>query len=178
MIESSRLFILPLQFSDAGELARAVRESLPELSLWHPWAVPDYGLRNAQEFIAASSKSHLEKKDLNFAIKRKDGHLVGNINLQPQPDLFGHTIPAFEIGFWVRTSDTRHGYATEAVQRLARYALEDGAAHRISIRCHSANVGCARVAQKAGFEQEARLRNTRRNRDDTLADTLIFAQVR
>ncbi len=178
MIESSRLFILPFQFSDASELARAVRDSLPELSLWQPWAEADYGIRHSQDFIAASSKGQLDKTTMNYAIKRKDGRLIGSINLQPKPDMFGRVIPAYEIGYWIRSSDTSHGYATEAVQRLARYAFEEGAAHRVSIRCHSSNAASVRVAQKAGFELEARLRNTRRNPDDSLADTLIFAQVR
>lgn len=178
MIESSRLFLVPFQFNDSNELARAVRESLAEISPWQPWAISDYGLRHSQDFIATSSKQHLSKTNLVFAVKRKDGHLVGCINLQPQPDLFGRVIPAFEVGFWVRTSDTSHGYATEALQRITRYAFEEGAAHRVAVRCHSSNAASARVAQKAGFQLEARLKHTRRNPDDTLADTLIFAQTR
>ncbi|WP_424766968.1 GNAT family N-acetyltransferase [Paenibacillus sp. sgz302251] len=40
----------------------------------------------------------------------------------------------FEIGYWIRTSFSRQGYMTEAVDAITYYAVQELQANRIDIR--------------------------------------------
>ena len=50
-----------------------------------------------------------------------------------------------EIGYWVRTSCSGQGYITEAVQEIARFAMEELQAERVEIRMSSRNTKSRRV---------------------------------
>lgn len=56
-----------------------------------------------------------------------------------------------EVGYWLRTDATGHGYATEATACLARLAVTQLRAARVAI-CHDpANVASAGVPRRLGF---------------------------
>src|SRR5262249_1277508 len=54
------------------------------------------------------------------------------------------------LGYWVRTSATGRGVATQAVQLAARFGFEQLGLHRIEIVTAVGNVASQRVAEKAG----------------------------
>lgn len=84
-------------------------------------------------------------------------------------------MPAFEIGYWLRTSAWGRGYVSEAVQVLSRFAFEMLGANRVEIRCDPRNTRSAAVPTRLGFVQEALLRNDVRDGAGELRDILIFA---
>jgi RimJ/RimL family protein N-acetyltransferase len=83
-----------------------------------------------------------------------------------------------EIGYWLRTDATGAGYATEAVKLLVRLAFDLLQAERIEIRCDARNARSAAVPRRLGFVHEATLRCARRNPENELGDTLVFALTR
>jgi RimJ/RimL family protein N-acetyltransferase len=56
-----------------------------------------------------------------------------------------------EIGYWVRTSHTRRGYATAAARALTDMAFTMPGVDRVEIHHDVANVASGRVPAKLGF---------------------------
>lgn len=86
-------------------------------------------------------------------------------------------VPAFEIGYWLRTSAWGQGYVSETVRVLCRFAFETLHANRVEIRCDGGNERSLAVPRRLGFAQEATLRNETRDSSDNLRDTVIFAMT-
>lgn len=63
-----------------------------------------------------------------------------------------------EIGYWIRESRVRAGFATEATAVLTRVAFEICGVDRVEIRIEPANERSMGVPRKLGFTEEARLR--------------------
>jgi RimJ/RimL family protein N-acetyltransferase len=176
-IETPNLTLVYAQFSDSNDLLRGIRESLKELSTTMPWAVHEYNVRDAQAYLQQAVTGNQEGREFTYIIRTKMGSFVGAICLSPKLDPMGRVVPAYEIGYWIRTPDTGHGYASEALQGLANHAISVLKANRVQIECDSGQASSVRVAEKAGFVLEARLKNTRRYADDTLGDTLIYSKT-
>src|SRR5262249_4185470 len=81
------------------------------------------------------------------------------------------TVPKCEIGYWIRSSCARRGYATEAATALAALASGALGARRVEITCNARNAASRRVAEKSGFALEAVLANHRRDTAGALAPT-------
>jgi RimJ/RimL family protein N-acetyltransferase len=137
-------------WADAADIA--VRESLPELKPFLPWANDDYNLGTSQAFIAKSRDKWAEGTEFNYAIFATGGDLVGSIGLMTR---MGPGV--LEIGYWLRTPYTGRGYMTNAVDTLSRVALTLPGIERVAIRHDVANAASAAVAAKAGFIQIERI---------------------
>lgn len=146
----------PFRRRDVEPLLDAVHASIPELRRWLPWAHPKYGRSDALRFIRESSAAWSEGRAYDFAIRpRSDkGHHLGNISVW-------HTSrreQAAEMGYWIRTDETRGGVATEAAARILQLAFEELELHRVTLRIAVGNRSSERVAEKLGFVQEGLLR--------------------
>ena len=63
-----------------------------------------------------------------------------------------------EIGYWIRASRVRQGFATEAAAALTRVAFERCGVDYLEIRIDPANVASLAVPAKLGYVHEATLR--------------------
>lgn len=151
----------------ADEAARAVRESLPELRLFLPWAHDDYDVDAARSFIDMSLKKWAEGAEFNYAIFAVSGELVGSTGLMTR---MGPGI--LEIGYWIHSAYTGRGYATAAVTALTPVALALPGIDRVAIRHDVANAASGAVAAKAGFAEVARLQREPQAQADTGVDVL------
>jgi RimJ/RimL family protein N-acetyltransferase len=64
----------------------------------------------------------------------------------------------FTIGYWIRSSATRRGLATEATAALTRAAFTLCGVDRVEIHIDPANAKSVRIPEKLGFTREAHLR--------------------
>ena len=173
--ESERLVIRAPRAGDGPALQEAIEESLTELSEWMPWAQGDQSLDESEAYVRRAQSEFMARTNLPlFLFRRDDGHFVGGSGLHR----IVWEVPMFEIGYWVRTSLTGQGYASEAARRIAAFAFEDLGAERVEIWCDASNERSAAVARRAGFELEATMRHNRRNTDGELADSLCFVRLR
>jgi len=73
-----------------------------------------------------------------FAMKESDNKIIGIINLRhtltPKFINFGH------IGYSVRPTERRKGYASEMLKQLLIYAKDQGL-HEVEVVCEDSNVG-------------------------------------
>lgn len=173
--ESERLIIRPPQAGDGPAVYEAIEESLTELEPWMPWVHEERSIDVSEAHARQAHADFLARRDLPlFLFARDDGRFVGGSGLHR----IVWEVPMFEIGYWIRTSLTGRGFATEATRRIAHVAFEDLGAERVEIWCDARNDRSAAVARAAGFELEARLRRHRRAIDGSLADSLCFARLR
>lgn len=137
----------------ADEAAAAVRESLPELTPFLPWAHDGYGLDDSHTFLRASWDNWEAGTEFNYAIFTGVGDLIGSIGLMTRMGP-----GTLEIGYWMRTPWAGRGHMTAAVDTLARVALTLDGVERVTVRYDEANKASAAVAAKAGFVEVDRER--------------------
>jgi ribosomal-protein-serine acetyltransferase len=152
MVNAGELVLRRWEAAWAEAGAAAVRDSLPELKPYLPWAHDGYDVAAAQSFIDASIAKWAEGTEFNYAIFNESGDLVGSIGLMTRmgPDVL-------EIGYWTRTRYAGRGYMTAAVDALAQVALTLPGIDRVAVRHDVTNAASAAVAAKAGFTEVARV---------------------
>jgi RimJ/RimL family protein N-acetyltransferase len=173
VVETERLRLEATRAGFGARVNEAVVESHPQLKPWMPWAgrvhTPEESERHCRE---SQAKWHAREM-LDFCFhRRSDGFFVGKGGLHT----IDWSLPKFEIGYWIRTSCTRKGYATEAAAALAALAERLGA-RRIEITSDARNAASRRVAEKCGFALEGILRHSRRDASGELADSCMYARV-
>jgi len=141
------ILLRPYRSSDAKAVHKAVRESLPELSVWLPWAHPDYSIEESRTWIALCAEMWAKGTEFNFAILGKqNGAFLGGCGLN-QVDLANHFA---NLGYWVRSRYTRRGVATAAAQLVARFGFKELKLKRIELGAATDNLASQRVAEKLG----------------------------
>jgi RimJ/RimL family protein N-acetyltransferase len=181
-LETPRLVLRPPRPGDGEALNAAVRESLPELRPWMPWAQHEPTLAESEAYCRRQAARFLLREDLPLLIferafggaEGRNGRLLGATGLHR----IDWQLRRFEIGYWARRGHAGQGYISEAVRRLARMAFEDLEAQRVEVRMDERNDASQRVAEAAGFEFEAVLRQEAVAVDGHPRDTRVYAKLR
>jgi RimJ/RimL family protein N-acetyltransferase len=171
-IETERLLIRAPRPGDGAMIYDAVCETLDALRLWMEWALPEPSVALYEEFARRGAANFIARVDLPLLLWLKDGEtLVGSSGLRPHD----WAVPRFEIGYWCRARFEGQGYITEAVRGIAQFASTFLAAQRLEIWCDARNERSARVAERAGFRLEGKLRNHMLDTSGHLRESLVFA---
>ncbi|MAT97215.1 MAG: GNAT family N-acetyltransferase [Anaerolineaceae bacterium] len=173
--ETERLLIRCPQPGDGAALYDAIVASKDHLAAWLTWANwPNISLKRAEASILRNRDRYLKGEDMTMLIFLKGtGELVGGSGLH-NPDW---QVPKFEIGYWQHVDFGGQGYMTEAVKAIAELAFSHLGAKRLHLECYPHNERSISVAQRCGFQLEARLANYRRHHQTgELHDWLIFAR--
>jgi len=174
-LETERLLIRCPMPGDGAKDYAAIAESLEELKPWMPWTRHELSVEVQEENMRRARVAFLQRSDLRLLLFLKGTDtLVGSSGLHR----IDWSVPKFEIGYWIRTSFTRQGYATEAVQGITAFAFEALGAQRVEIRCASENRPSARVAERAGFRLEGELRNAEVDAQGKPRNVLAFSMIR
>lgn len=151
-----RLELRPFRRRDLDALVDAAADSLGDLSKWLPWAHSGYGRRDALVFLRDSVSAWGEGRAFDFTIRYLDnpGFHVGNVSAW----YISRQSRVGEVGYWIRSSETSQGVATEATARILAVAFDELALHRVVLRIAVGNRPSERVAEKLGFTREGLLR--------------------
>lgn len=175
-LETPRLLLRPFAITDAPQLHEALLESIEALRehLWFlPWVAEPPTLASAEARCRRALASFHLRTDLAYlAFDRGSGRLVASAGLHRTD----WALPATEVGYWVRTSEVGHGYATEAVEALTRWALEGLGAVRVALVTDAGNAGSRAVAERCGFRLEGVLGHAARSPDGRLRDLCHYAR--
>lgn len=167
-----RILLRPLILDDAAQVHAAIAASRTHLTPWVSWVERQGTIDQTRDYCVRCAARWLLREDLTFGIFGTDsGRYLGGAGLH-QPDW---PLRAFSVGYWLRASATGRGYATEAVSLLRQLAFTSLQAQRLELRCDSRNEPSRRVAERAGFVLEGRLRNVVLDSDGELADYLVFS---
>jgi RimJ/RimL family protein N-acetyltransferase len=167
-----RVLIRPVRPGDGAVIFEAVDEAREQIAPWLPWVEKTRSADDSEEAVRRGSARWQTREDLMVGIWEKStGRYLGGSGLHR----IDWAVPAFEIGYWLRTSAWGQGYVTETVQVLCEFAFETLGANRVEIRCDPRNTRSRAVPERLGFVLEATLRNHVRDGAGELRDTLIFA---
>lgn len=172
-IDTPRLVIRSPVAEDAAALNAAVHASAAELRAWMPWANPLPTPEQTSANLAEAMAQTAVDKDYRLLITTRDGVLVGSSGIH---DL-NWRIPSGEIGYWLDTRHTGHGYAREAVAAIAAFARTVMGLRRIQIVVADANPRSWRIPEQLGFALEGMLREHRINPGGSRDHTRIYASV-
>jgi RimJ/RimL family protein N-acetyltransferase len=150
-LSDGSITLRPYRLSDAVPLYQAVRESLPELLPWMPWAYADYSIKDSRKWIESCARTWAKGKEYNFAIiDSKDGSLLGGCGLNQ----VRHRARFANLGYWVRSKYTGKGVATAAALLVAHFGFDELGLTRIEIGAATANNASLRVAEKIGATRQ------------------------
>ncbi len=173
-IHGARVLIRPPLPGDGAAIWEATEESREQLKPWMPWVAETKTPADSERYARQAHARWITREDLPLTIwERTTGRYLGGTGFHR----IRWDVRAFEIGYWLRTSAVGHGYMTESVRLLCRFAFETLSANRLEIRCDVHNQRSAAVPRRLGFIHEARLRNDGHGADGSVRDTFVFAMI-
>jgi len=170
-IRTKRLVLRCWQRDDAPLVKDAIDSSLDELRLWMPWARTEPSpLESIAQRIEQFRRAFEEGRDWTYGIlDAAESRVIGGSGLHPR------TQPGrLEIGYWIRSSDTGQGFATEVAAALADRAFQLHGADGVEIRCDPRNARSAAVPQRLGFTLEQTLVGDTTAPDGSVRDTQVW----
>ncbi|MBN2048657.1 MAG: GNAT family N-acetyltransferase [Anaerolineaceae bacterium] len=176
-ILTDRLIIRPPRAGDGAALRAAVVDSLDRLKVWFPWAQEAPSLDDEEMLVREKHARYLLREDFWFFLFDKEtGKVIGGCGVHPR----NWAVPAFEIGYWLRTGYEGKGFMSEAVRALTQFAFEQLGANRVMIRADERNQRSKAVALRCGYTYEGTLRNLERQWDDpsSLTDFAYYSMIR
>lgn len=169
-----RVILCPRHCADDAAVWEAVEESREELGPWMPWVAKTLHPDDCVATGRRAGARWLLREDLPVAVlDRSTGRYLGGSGLHR----IDWEVPAFELGYWLRTSAVGRGYVSEAVRLLCALAFDTLGGRRVEIRCDARNARSVAVPRRLGFVEEGCLRNHCRDAAGELRDTLIFAMT-
>jgi RimJ/RimL family protein N-acetyltransferase len=167
VVQTARLVLRPPRRDDVDDILRACQD--PENQRWLPIPAP-YTRDDAAAFVAQRIEERAEGRGL-LSVVEADGRLVGSAGLHFPQSLLG---PG--VGYWIAPWARGRGYAGEAATALAEWALGRGA-HRVHLLADVGNAPSQRVARRAGFVEEGRVRACLPYRDRPPGDAVLFSRL-
>lgn len=156
----------PLGVEDVPAVTEACRD--PEIVRWTTEIPEGYTEEHARGWIASTAAGWKEgRAELAITV---DGAFAGAIGLVARHDWVA------EIGYWIAPGFRGQGIATRALALLSRWAEDQGFA-RLQLTMFPGNTASTRVAEKAGYVKEGRLRNYA-NQRGAIKDALIWSRIR
>ncbi|MFE5191022.1 GNAT family N-acetyltransferase [Streptomyces sp. NPDC056628] len=152
VLRTERLRLRPFTGADADSLF-ALHSSSHVLRYWDspPWTDP----ARAQRFLAVCRTMEDEGTGARVAIDRlSDGAFAGWCGLSD----WNPEYRSASLGYVLGDAMWGHGYATEAVRALLRWAFDSLDLNRVQAEADTRNEASARVLEKLGFVREGTLR--------------------
>ena len=149
MINAGELVLRRWEAAWADEAAAAVRESLPELAPFLPWATAAHDVEASRVFIEKSGELWDQGTTFNYGIFTAVGDLVGAIGLMTR---MGPGV--LEIGYWVAADRAGGGIGTTAARALTEVARSIEGCERTEIHCDEGNVASAAIPRRLGYRLE------------------------
>jgi ribosomal-protein-serine acetyltransferase len=133
----------------ADEIADVVKANLKHLQPWMPWAVDDYSVDSAREWIHRSLNEFAEDGRFS-ALILVDDKPVGSIGFHNLNTQHGTA----EIGYWISKEHEGRGIVTRCCKVLIDYLFDVRGLNRIQINCNVENARSRRVPERLGFKLE------------------------
>lgn len=152
VLTTSRLSLRRYGAQDTESVRTLVSENRDHLMISFPEMAR--GMLDAAEsaaFIDQKSALWNAGKTFCYGIWREDSNaLIGQI----QAKNLLWNVPSAELSYFIATSSLRRGYASEAIKRLLRTALDEFSLVRVYIRVIASNAASLALAERLGFSAE------------------------
>jgi ribosomal-protein-serine acetyltransferase len=154
--DRGRIALVPVQARQIKGLYDAIVESRAELSPWMEWMHPAYSIAETEQWVTHCLKAWETDSSFGFTIvERHTSQILGGCSITMDRPAQRNG----SLGYWIRTSRTKQGFASEAVALLAQFGFAQLGLIRIEIFAAASNIVSQRVAEKVGALREGLLRN-------------------
>jgi RimJ/RimL family protein N-acetyltransferase len=170
-LEGDSIRLRRLSVDDATDMHAAAMESAAELEITVPWFSRDMTVESSSSFATWAGEAWDRGEHYELSILSSEGTYLGSAGLTVD----GATMTA-NLQYWVRTSATRRGVASEAARLVSRWAIQTLGLQRVEIFISGHNVASQMAARKSGAHFEGVLRNKIRW-DGRAYDAYIFSFV-
>lgn len=147
-IENDLELMIP-QMHHAPEITALVRHNLDRLKKWMPWAVSDYSLETANEYIRRNLTCLAEGTGFSVAIVL-NGRIAGMVGFH---DVNEQSRTA-DIGYWITDEAEGRGLVTKSCRVFIGYLFDEVGLKRIQIKCNIDNVRSRAIPERLGFTFE------------------------
>lgn len=172
-LETQRLYLGPLDATDAKDLWSAVEASRSHLEPWLPWVPFNIDLESSTRYAEASAADWDAARACRFAIRdKKTRRFLGVIGLES----FAHLHESVELGYWLRVDATGQGLMTEAGRGTLGWAFGAVNVHRVRVAAATDNHASLSVIRRLGFRFEGIARQAERCHGRWL-DHAVFAML-
>jgi ribosomal-protein-serine acetyltransferase len=173
ILTGGNITLRPYKTSDIDSLYEAVRESVAELSVWMPWCHSEYSIDESRAWVEKRPAQWEQGSEYDFGIiDSATGLYLGGCGL----NRFQTDWKIANLGYWVRTSQTKKGIATTAARLLVRFAFDELKLNRVEIIIATGNAASLRVAEKVCAVKEGILRNGL-TLNDRPNDAVLFSLI-
>ncbi|MFN8177369.1 MAG: GNAT family protein [bacterium] len=157
--------------ADAPRLTEALSESRDHLLPWLPWAVdePTTLDRKVELLRQFRRRFDLGEEFVYGVFDPDETRVLGGAGLHTRAGPCG-----LEIGYWIRTGETRRGLATEVTAALTKAAFVLLDVDRVEIRVEPTNEASLAIPKKLGFEREAVLKRRHPSVGGALKDLVVW----
>ncbi|CAB3772014.1 hypothetical protein LMG29542_06763 [Paraburkholderia humisilvae] len=176
--KTDRLILRCVRPGDGATICDALADSVAALRQFPaslPWALEEPSVERSEIYCREGFAHFIARREFRFLIFLGDGEtLVGCCALFCP----NWSVPSVEIGWWGRTPTLGHGFISEAVEGLIRYAFEQLFVHRVAAFVDDLNSKSIRLCERVGMTLEGTLRQERVDPDGTLRNTRVYATIR
>jgi RimJ/RimL family protein N-acetyltransferase len=170
-LEGQSIRLRRLSVDDATNMHAAAVESAAQLETTVPWFSRGMTLESFRSFATWAWDAWDRGEHYELSILARDGTYLGSTGLTVD----ARTMTA-NLQYWVRTSGTRRGVASEAARLVSRWAIQTLGLQRVEIFISDHNVASQMAARKSGAHFEGLLRNKIRW-DERAFDAHVFSFV-
>jgi ribosomal-protein-serine acetyltransferase len=153
-LEGESVRLRRLSVDDAANMHAAAVESAAELETTMPWFSRGMTLESFASFATWARDAWDRGEHYELSILARDGTFLGSAGLTVD----AKTMSA-NLQYWVRTSATGRGVASQATRLISRWAIETLGLQRVEIFISEHNVASQATARKSGAHFEGVLRN-------------------
>ncbi|ATL44450.1 GNAT family N-acetyltransferase [Elizabethkingia sp. HX WHF] len=150
-IETERLILSPLKESDIPLITEYLQEKIISDNTSH---IPyPYSESDARTWLKMSNDALTAKTGYTFAIREKEGKIIGAIGLHDRGD------DKAELGYWIAVPFWNKGYATEAASAILNFGIKELKFHKIYATHFIHNPASGKIMEKIGMQKEAVLKH-------------------
>jgi RimJ/RimL family protein N-acetyltransferase len=170
-LEGESIRLRRLSVDDATSMHAAAVESAAELETTVPWFSRGMTVESFRSFATWARDAWDRGEHYELSILARDGTYLGSVGLAVDA-----TTMSANLQYWVRTSGTGRGVASEAARLVSRWAIQALGLQRVEIFISDHNVASQMAARKSGAHFEGVLRNKIRW-DGRAYDAHVFSFV-
>ena len=147
ILETKRLILRELAYDDYSDLYAVLSDS--DIMQHYPYTFDENRVKNWIE--RNIERYHNDGFGLWAVVMKENGQMIGDCGITMQ-NINGEILP--EIGYHIRKSCQRKGFASEAAAECIKYAFEKLGFHKVYSYMKYTNIPSARTAEKNGMSLE------------------------
>lgn len=171
----NQITIRKYQKEDISDFYTAIIESKAQISKWLPWCHEAYSIEDTKQWINQIVPEIWEsKRGCEFVIVEAGSNKVlGGCCLEQ----INWIKKEANIGYWVRTSETKKGIATYACHFLLHFGFSTLNLEIIKVIPSAENEASKKVAEKLPYEAMEVVKNGFKIRDN-ISDAVVYSITR